>query len=155
MDQDIGEFVDDNEVRRILGIPSENVESHWGHQKLNEIYEDDIENIDIDQLINMELQEDDFTPQTAQISNIGLSFDTARPNLMATNAMMSRRDPMISQGTMALIRNDGALAVKKQKPVLLQQRIQSDSTNKAGVQSDSSNISGMFEEAKNSQLNCN
>ena len=28
MDQDIGEFVDDNEVRRILGIPSENVESH-------------------------------------------------------------------------------------------------------------------------------
>ena len=47
MEQDIGEFVDENEVRKVLGMDSENIESHWGHKEIKEQYHDNIENIDI------------------------------------------------------------------------------------------------------------
>eukprot|EP00092_Neocalanus_flemingeri_P013332 GFUD01014373.1.p1 GENE.GFUD01014373.1~~GFUD01014373.1.p1 ORF type:complete len:720 (+),score=156.72 GFUD01014373.1:162-2321(+) len=110
-------------VRSMMEIPSLNFESHWGPEELTGTAEDLIENIDVDQLlITMDIHEDICTPQPAEISNIGSSFFTA-PSVAPANAFMTQKDPWMSQGTMPFI---------KQGPVLLQQRIQSDST----IQSD-------------------
>ena len=128
---DVGSFEDEDVVSKILGIPSTNVESLWGHQEITETYEDVIKTIDFDQLLNMDIPEEDSTPQTAQISNIGSSFNMSTTHFTAANAMMSNRDPMISHGS--IINTDANLTVRKQGPVLLQHRIKSDSTKKPGM----------------------
>eukprot|EP00092_Neocalanus_flemingeri_P040709 GFUD01044321.1.p1 GENE.GFUD01044321.1~~GFUD01044321.1.p1 ORF type:complete len:526 (-),score=134.62 GFUD01044321.1:546-1985(-) len=134
MEQDVGMFADEDEVRRMLGMPSENVDKLWGHQEIKETYEDVIENIDLDQLLDMEIPEEDGAPQTANISNIGSSFNTSIPQCMAANVMMTQRDPMISHGSMSIIKQDGPFTVKTQGPVVLQPRIKSDSTKTADIE---------------------
>eukprot|EP00090_Calanus_glacialis_P045778 TRINITY_DN8715_c0_g1_i1.p1 TRINITY_DN8715_c0_g1~~TRINITY_DN8715_c0_g1_i1.p1 ORF type:complete len:716 (-),score=145.66 TRINITY_DN8715_c0_g1_i1:91-2238(-) len=120
MEQDIGEFVDENEVRKVLGMDSENIESHWGHKEIKEQYHDNIENIDIDQLYRIDVPEIDFGQQTAQISNLGSSFYNGSPHYNAMN----------SYGNMSIIQTDGASDGMKHVPVVLQHRIQKDSMRK-------------------------
>eukprot|EP00091_Calanus_sinicus_P004486 TRINITY_DN1480_c0_g1_i1.p1 TRINITY_DN1480_c0_g1~~TRINITY_DN1480_c0_g1_i1.p1 ORF type:complete len:742 (-),score=173.71 TRINITY_DN1480_c0_g1_i1:89-2128(-) len=120
MEQDIGEFVDENEVRKVLGMDAENIESHWGHKEIKEPYYDDIENIAIDQLYRIDEPEIDCGHQTAQISNLGSSFYHGNPHGNAMN----------SYGNMSIIQSDGASDGIKHRPVTLQHRIQKDSMRK-------------------------
>jgi hypothetical protein len=122
MEQDIGEFVDEKEVRKVLGMDSENIDSHWGHKEIKELYHDDIENIDIDQLYRIDIPELDFGQQTAQISNIGSSFYNGSLHYSTMN----------SYGNMSIIQTDGASDGMKHVPVVLQHRIQKDSMRKEG-----------------------
>jgi len=135
MDQDIGEFVDENEVRKILGLPSQNIELEWGHHEMTRPYIDDIENIEIDQLFNIEQPEEDSV-LNIQTLNLVSHFDVFSDSGIDINELKSNNDPMMSQGTMPLIRRDSGFAVKATGPVVLQQRIQSDSTKKSGMHQD-------------------
>jgi len=120
MEQDIGEFVDENEVRKVLGMDSGIIESHWGHNEIKEPYHDDIENIDIDQLYRIDESEMGCWQQTAQISSLGSSFTHGNTQYNAMN----------SYGNMSIIQTDGASNGMKHEPVILQHRIQKDSMRK-------------------------
>ena len=132
LEQNVEMFADDNEVKRFLGIPSENFQSLWGHQEMiTETYEDVIQKIDFDQLLSMDIPEEDGN-QNVKIDNIGSSLINSSSHFSSANPMMFHRDPMISQGTMSTVKDDGCMTVKKRGPVILQQRISSDSSKKTG-----------------------
>jgi len=55
MEQNTAEFATETQVRTALGM---NVEEHWGHDGFNDIYEDDIENIPIEELLHISPAQD-------------------------------------------------------------------------------------------------
>jgi len=144
-------FVTEDEVKRILGMPDGNVQTL-------DFFDEDLaeklpENYDV--FMNEVLNENSVercSPEIEEIMNVGSSFEFFAPQLSANNtmmsninptishgsissrlsvanAMMSNRDPMISHGSMSIVHNDGGMAIRKQGPVLLQQRrIMCDST---------------------------
>ena len=125
-------LMDQGEFTKMLEIPSENVESLWGHQKVD-TYDEVIKTIDFDELINtMDFGESkqDYAPQTTDISSMEQCLDGFAPNFPTEDVMMSNRDPMISHGIMT---TDGSLTVRKQGPVVLQQRICRDSASNKGM----------------------
>ena len=130
--ENMNQLMDQGEFTNMLEIPSENVESLWGHQKVD-TYDEVIKTIDFDELINtMDFGEpkQDFVPRTADISSIEQCLDGFAPNFPIEDVMMSNRDPMISNGIMT---TDGSLTVRKQGPVVLQQRICRDSASNKGM----------------------
>jgi len=144
-------FAHEDEVKRILGI-------HDGKVETIDVLDEDLaeklpENYDV--FINEVLNESSVemsSPESDKILNIGSPFDFLTPQysvnntimsnvdpmtshgrvssqISVANAMMFNRDPMISHGSMSIVNNEGDMAIRRQGPVLLQQRtIMCDST---------------------------
>merc|ERR1711964_819710 len=70
-------------------------------------------------------------PQIDFLSNMEEYPAGFAPNFSNTDVLMSHRDPMISHGSMTICNSDVSFkpAVRKQGPVVLEQRICRDSTN--------------------------
>jgi len=124
---------DEDWAMQMIGLPSGNAESVWGHQKIEET----AMSAQIDQTLNsdtvpttnendlfslLETYDNDDSQQTSETSTIEpVEFVSDFSNL---DMMMSQRDPMLSHGSMTMVRD-----VELRTPVVLKPRICSDSTN--------------------------
>jgi len=131
---------DEDWAMQMLGLPAENAESIWGHQKIEETSNYTTMSDQIDQTLNEDIiptvnesdlfslletvNENDNPPQTNQTSTVEqfpVEFVSDFSNL---DMMMSQRDPMFSHGSMTISSD-----VELRTPVVLQPRISCDSTN--------------------------
>merc|ERR1719369_204630 len=114
-------------------IPSEPFQSIWGRTYLEEPLVDvnDIMNIDKNDLLHLNTpemnqpEEDNYHLNNCSSIPPNLMMSQRDPMMMTRREpmiMMTQRDPVITHGPMAVMRNYG--------PVVLQQRIQSDSAAK-------------------------
>merc|ERR1719317_1116025 len=121
---------DEDWAMQMIGLPSGNAESVWGHQKIEET----AMSVQIDQTLNsdtvpttnendlfslLETYDNDDSQQTSETSTIEFVSDFSNLDMM-----MSQRDPMLSHGNMTMVRD-----VELRTPVVLKPRICSDSTN--------------------------
>jgi len=132
---------DEDWAIQMLGLPAENAESIWGHQKIEETSNYTTMSDQIDQTLNEDItptvnendlfslletvNDNDNPPQTNQTSPIEqfpVEFVSDFSNL---DMMMSQRDPMLSHGRVT-ISSDVEL---RTTPVVLEPRICRDSTN--------------------------
>jgi len=111
-------------------IPSEAFQSVWGQTDLENPLVEDIMNIDEDDLIHLNMPELNHSEEdNYQINN--WSTQTDNSYIVPSNVMMTQRDPVIMMAQRDSIITEGPMQVlRNHVPVVLQQRIQSDSAAK-------------------------
>jgi len=105
VDEELSEFASEKEVRKALGLK---VEEQWGRKGINKQYEDNIQNLPMEDLLQMYVPE----PEGMQFNDIGDTLLYAG-----------------SCGYSHTIQSDSTSIGKK---CLLQKRFQNESTKKAG-----------------------
>jgi len=123
---------------QMLGLPAENTESLWGHQKIEETSNYTTISDQIDQSLNEDttptfnendlfslletVNNNDNPPQTNQTSTIEQSPVEFVTDFSSLDMMMTQRDPMLSHGSMTI-------TSELRTPVVFERRICRDSAN--------------------------
>jgi len=109
-------------------IPSEAFQSIWGQPDLENPLVEDIMNIDEDDLIHLNMPELNHSEEENYHIN---NWSSQTDNIIPSNVMMTQRDPVMMMAQRDSTITEGPMQVlRNHVPVVLQQRIQSDSAAK-------------------------